>query len=65
MKGGGGGRQICKGRGFALLILSQFSEILHENKIICEILHENKINYFNFMGYLKTGDGWWGFERTP
>ena len=39
--------------GFALLILSHFSLISHEN----EIIWSTRPNYFIFIGYLKSGKG--------
>ena len=53
----GNGVHMYKGVGFALLILSNFSQISHENEIIWS-------HNFIFLGYLKTGD-WEGFKRTP
>ena len=44
---------VCGGGGVTLLILSHFSKISHENKIILVSLRPN---YFIFIGYFKM----WG-----
>ena len=48
-------------RGFAVLILSNFSSISHEN----EIIWSGDRNHFIFIGYLKTGDGEGGSSEPP
>ena len=48
------GVNLFKGGGFALLILSNFSKISHENE---NNLVSLRPNYFIFIGYLKPGGG--------
>ena len=54
---------MCGG-GVALLIYYLFSKISRENE---KKLVSLRLNYFIFIGYLKTGGGGRGrrFERTP
>ena len=53
---------IYIGVGFALLILSIFSLMSHENE---NSLFSLSPNYFIFIGYIKMGEGKQGFNQTP
>ena len=52
---------MYKGVGFALLVLSHFSKLSHENEIIWVSLRPN---YLIFIGYFKTGAGR-GVQANP